>query len=535
MIIGDGLRRTAKVYPEKVAVIDKFGKYWPVDSRYTYQEVSDKVNRLANSLLSLGLQKGDRVALLTTTRMGFYIAQFAIMKAGLVFAPVNAVFGGKSKEFIHLIQDSGARAMIVDADLFQNEVQGVRAEIPGVSYFIGMGEGHGCPYDWETLIKNGSPTEPEVKIEDDDLALLQYTSGTTGLPKGTMLTHKNLSTSAYIWSAELRVLPHYKFLISIPSATSGAIGLQNLCIFRGMTLVLSDFNPPKILKIIQDEKINSTMFAPTMTARLVRDPDARKYDYSSLKSIITSAAPISAELLKEASSVLGDVYIELFGTTETALLGTFLQPEERALEGPLSKRLTSAGKACLGYEVKVVDDNGNEVKPGEVGELLIRGDPVAKGYWNMPDAPDFRDGWWYSGDLALVDEDEYIHIVDRKKDMILSGGENIAPREIEDVISTHPGVHLVSVIGVPDEKWGESVKAVIVPKEGAKITEEEIIDLCKAKLSSYKKPRSVDFVDLSEVPLMAGGYKVLKRELRDRYREKYMEEKGKRIERWGAI
>jgi len=535
MIIGDALRRTARVYPEKVAVIDKFGKYWPIDSRYTYQEVSDKVNRLANSLLSLGLQKGDRVALLTATRMGFYLSQFAIMKAGLVFAPVNAVFGGKSREFIHLIQDSGARAMIVDADIFQNEVQGIRAEIPGVNYFIGMGEGHGCPYDWETLIENGSPTEPEVEIEDDDLALLQYTSGTTGLPKGTMLTHKNLSASAYIWSAELRVLPHYKFLISIPSATSGAIGLQILCVFRGMTLVLSDFNPPKILKIIQDEKINSTMFAPTMTARLVRDADARKYDYSSLKSVITSAAPISAELLKEASSILGDVYIELFGTTETALLGTFLQPEERALEGPLSKRLTSIGKANLGYEVKVVDDDGNEVKPGEVGELLIRGDPVAKGYWNMPDAPDFKDGWWHSGDLALVDEDEYIHIVDRKKDMIISGGENIYPREIEDAISTHPGVFLVSVIGVPDEKWGESVKAVIVPKEKAKITEEEIIDFCKARLSSYKKPRSVDFVDISEMPLMAGGYKVLKRELRDRYRKKYMEEKGKKIERWGAI
>ena len=535
MIIGDALRRTAKVYPEKVAVIDKFGKYWPVDSRYTYQEVSGIVNRLANSLLSLGLQKGDRVALLTATRMGFYIAQFAIMKAGLVFAPVNAMFGGKGREFIHLIQDSGAKAMIVDADIFQNEVQGVQAEIPEVNYFIGIGEGHGCPYDWETLIEKGSPNEPGVKIEDDDLAMLQYTSGTTGLPKGTMLTHKNLSTSAYIWSAELRVLPHYRFLISIPSATSGGIGLQNLCVFRGMTLVLSDFNPSKILKIIQDEKINSTMFAPTMTARLVRDPDAKKYDYSSLNSIITSAAPISAELLKEASSVFGDVYVELFGTTETALLGTFLQPEERALEGPLSKRLTSIGKANLGYDVKVVDDDGNEVKRGEVGELLIRGDPVAKGYWNMPDAPDFKDGWWHSGDLTLVDEDEYFHIVDRKKDMIISGGENIYPREVEDVIAAHPGVFLVSVIGVPDDKWGESVKAVIVPKEGAKITEEEIIDFCKTRLSSYKKPRSADFVDISEMPLIAGGYKVLKRELRDKYRKKYMEEKGKKIERWGAI
>jgi len=535
MIIGDGLRRTAKVYPEKIAIIDKFGKYCPVDTRYTYREVVERVNRLSNSLLSLGLKKGDRVALLTATRLGFYLSQLAIMNAGLVFAPVNAVFGGKSTEFIHLINDSGAKALIVDADIYKNEVQGIETDLTGIRYLIGIGENHGCTYDWETLIEIGSPHEPDVMVADDDLALLQYTSGTTGLPKGTMLTHKNLSISAYLWSAELRVLPHYNFLLSIPSATSGAIGLQNLCVFRGMTLVLSDFDPPKILRIIQDENINSTMFAPPMTARLVRHPDAGSYDYSSLKSIITSAAPISAELLKEASSVFGDVYIELFGTTETCLLGAFLQPEERALEGPLSKRLTSVGKACLGYMIKVIDENGNEVKTGEIGELLISGDAVAAGYWNMPDAPDFKDGWWHSGDLGMVDEDEYIHIVDRKKDMILSGGENIYPREVEDIIAAHPGVFLVSVIGVPDEQWGESVKAVIVPREGAELTEEEIIDYCKVRLSSYKKPRSVDFVEISDMPLMAGGYKVIKRELRDKYRKIYMEKTGKKIDRWGTI
>ena len=529
MIIGNGLRRTAKVYPDKVAVIDKFGKYCSVDTRYTYKEVAERVNRLANSLLSLGLKKGDRVALLSATRMGFYLSQLGIIKAGLVLVPVNATFGGKSREFIHVVNDSGARALIVDADIYQKDVQDVRQEIPGIEYYIGLGEGHNLPYDWAKMTEEGSPAEPELELEDDDLAVLQYTSGTTGLPKGTMLTHRNLSCSSYSWSAELRALPHYKFLISIPSATSGGLGLTNLCVFRGMTLVFSDFNPEKILRIIQDEKINCTMFAPTLTARLVRDPAAKKYDYSSLKSVISSAAPISAELLKEASGVLGDVYVELFGTTETCLLGTYLQPEERALEGPISSRLTSIGKACLGYEVKAVDDDGNEV--------LIRGDAVAKGYWNMPDAPDFAGGWWHSGDLALVDEDGYLHIVDRKKDMIISGGENIYPREIEDVISSHPGVFLVSVIGVPDPDWGESVKAVVVPKDEykGKLTEKEIVDYCKESLSSYKKPRSVDFVDISEVPLMAGGYKVLKRELKEKYRKQYMEKKGKKVDRWGAV
>jgi len=537
MIIGNGVRRVASVYPDKVAVIDKFGKYWPVDSRYTYKEVADKTNRLANSLLSLGLEKGDRVALLSGTRMGFYLTYLAIVNAGLVVVPSNVLFGGKGREFIHIINDSGAKALIVDGDVFQAEVKDILSEVGCLEHIIGIGEAHGCQHDWNTLVKDGAPNVPEVRIEDNDLAMLLYTSGTTGLPKGAMLTHMNVCTQAYVWAAEYRILPHYKFLVVIPSATSGGIGLQTITVLRGMTLVLTDFDPQKVLDIIQQEKIDSTMFAPTMIARIVRLPTAMDYDCSSLKSVITSTAPISGELVKEASKIFGDVINLLFGTTETGLLATFLQPEERALEGPLSKRLTSVGKANLGYEVRVVDDNGNEVKRGGgvVGELLIKGDPVAKGYWNMPDAPDFKDGWWYSGDLASVDEDGYIYIMDRKKDMILSGGLNIYAREVEDVISSHPGVHLVAVIGVPDEEWGEAVKAVIVPKEGAEATEEEIIDFCKTRLASYKKPRSVDFISISEMPLMGGGYKVLKRELRDKYRKEYMKAKGAKDERWGVV
>ncbi len=286
---------------------------------------------------------------------------------------------------------------------------------------------------------------------------------------------------------------------------------------------------------VEREKITFTQFSPTVLARIVRYPNIEKYDLSSLQCWYTSAAPISAELLKEGAKYLGEKFIQPFGTTETALLGTVLHPEEVSTEGQLSRRLTSVGKAGLGCEIKVVDDEGNEIQPGGVGELAIRGDAVAKGYWNKPDAPDFREGWWYSGDLVGIDEDGYIYVIDRKKDMILSGGVNVYPREVEDVISTHPRVFLVSVIGVPDEEWGESVKAVIVPKEGAKITEEEIIVFCKARLASYKKPRSVDFVSLSDMPLMGGGYKVIKRDLRDRYRREYEDQKKKRVERWGAI
>lgn len=260
------------------------------------------------------------------------------------------------------------------------------------------------------------------------------------------------------------------------------------------------------------------MFVPTMTARMVRhfQLTQKKYDLSSLKRIMTSAAPISPEMIKEASKIFGDVYVMPYGTTETVAMGTFLHKEEVALEGPLSKRLTSVGKAMVGYEAKVVDDEGNEVKPGEIGELMIKGDPVAKGYWNRPGetASQFKEGWWYSGDMARVDEEGYFHIVDRKKDMILCGGINIYPREIEDVLYAHPAVLYAAVIGIPDEEWGESVKAIIVPKKGINITEAEIIEFCKQHLASYKKPRSVEFRE--SLPLSQAG-KILKRELRDEF------------------
>ena len=298
---------------------------------------------------------------------------------------------------------------------------------------------------------------------------------------------------------------------------------------------MSEPDPKKVLDIISREKITFTQFSPTLLANVIRHPDAKKCDFSSLEHWFTSAAPISAELLKEGAEYLGKNFIQLYGTTETALLGTVLRPEEVAIEGPLAERLTSIGRTCLGYETKVVDDEGKEVEPGGIGELAIKGEGVARGYWNKTELRDFRDGWWYSGDLVKIDEDGFYYVVDRKKDMIVTGGLNVSPREVEDVIASHPAVNLVNVIGVPDEKWGESVKAVIVLKEGAEATEDEIVAYCKSRLASHKKPKSVDFIDISEMPLLGGGYKILKRELRDRYRKKYEKQKKKKIDRWGAV
>ena len=533
MLIGDALRRSAANYSDRPAIKDEYGKHFSEGFSYTYGDLSKTVNRLANSFLSMGLRRGDRVAVQTGTGMGHIVSLLALAKVGMIIAPIGWTYVGD--EITYQIQDSGARGFIADDDIYETKIKNIRSELKSVECFIGIGDEKPCEYDFDGLIKEGSPVEPQIEVGEDDVATLIYTSGTTGKPKGTPLTHRNWSFSAYMWAAELGVHPYSRWLLLMPLHTSGGTGLSIASIFRGCSLTVSSPDPKKALDIISKEEITFTQFSPTLLANVIRHPDAEKCDFSSIDHWFTSAAPISAELLKEGAKFLGDCFVQLYGTTETALLGTVLRPEEVSVQGPLAKRLTSIGRACLGYETKVVDDEGKEVKPGGTGELAIKGEGVASGYWNKPDATDFRDGWWYSGDLVRIDEDGYYYVVDRKKDIIVTGGLNVSPREVEDVIGSHPTVDLVSVIGVPDEKWGESVKAVVVLKQDAKASEEEIVDHCKSRLAPHKKPKSVDFIDKSEMPMMGGGYKILKRELRDRYRRQYEEQKKKKIDRWGVV
>ncbi len=533
MVIGDALRRCAKNYSNKLAIQDEYGKHFPQGFRYTYHELFETVNRLGNGLLSLGLKKGDRVAVQTGTGIGHIVSLLALAKVGMAIVPIDRTY--MATEITYQIQDSGARGFVVDTDIYRSKIDPIKSTLTPVQYFIGIGQEKQCPYDFDMLIKNGSPEEPKVENREDDMATLIYTSGTTGRPKGTPLTHRNWIFSAYMWAAELGVHPYTRWLLIMPLHTSGGTGLSIASITRGCSLIVTNPDPKKILDLISKEKITFTQFSPTLLANVVRHPDVDQCDFSGMERWFTSAAPISAKLLKEGAKYFGEKFIQLYGTTETALLGTVLRPEEVSVEGSFSKRLTSIGRACLGYETKVVDDEGKEVGPGGIGELTVRGGGVAKGYWNNPEATDFREGWWYSGDIVQVDEDGYYYVIDRKKDMILTGGMNVYPREVEDVIASHPAVNLVSVIGVPDEKWGESVKAVVVLKKDAQTTEEEIMEYCKSRIASYKKPKSVDFIDLSEMPMMGGGYKILRRELRDRYRKRYEEEKKMKIDRWGAV
>lgn len=525
-VIGDLLKRTAEIYPDKIGIIDKLGKYVAVDTQYTWKEINEKVNRLVNSLLKLGLKSQDRVAIYSDTRAQFFIIYQALAKAGLVTVPINTAY--KGEELLYLIKNSDARAIFVDGDKTQI-IEALKAQLQQINYFIEIGKGNNFAYQFEELIENGSKEEPVVKVAEEDLVLLLYTSGTTGRPKGAMMTHRNWCTSAYIVTGEWRLYPHHKFLCVLAPYFTGGLAYMTFAAARGFTLVLSPFEPQRVLDIIEKEKIDYSMLIPTMTSRLVKYPDVHKYDLSSLKSVITSGAPISEALVKEACDKLfnGEMRIRFtYGTSETAISGCQLQPEEVSLEEDKVHRLSSVGKPMLGIDLKIIDEEGKELKPGskEAGEIVISGDTVGKGYLGMPENEELKDGVWFSGDLATMDEDGYIYIVDRKKDMILSGGANVFPREVEDVLYAFPSVIHAAVIGVPDKDWGERVHAVIVLNEGADVSVEQIINFCKQRLASYKCPKTVEFVDAKDLPISSVG-KILKRELKKKYWEGY-ERKG---------
>jgi len=529
MLIGQALKRCAVNYPNKLAIRDEYDKYFQGANSYTFGQLDLAVNRLANSLLGLGLRRGDRVMVQTGTGLGHALSLLALTRAGMAIAPLDRTYMGP--EIVYQVNDSGARAFIADADIYQEKLAPLRKELPQVESFITIGQSlEGCRR-FEDLLREGSEEDPAVAVEENDIATLIYTSGTTGRPKGVPLTHRNWIFSACIWAAELGIHPYTRWLLLLPMHTSGGTGLTLTSVIRGCSLIICPPAAERILTLISQERITFTQFSPTLLANVIHHPKAAETDFSSLEHWFTSAAPISASLLAEGAKHLGKKFIQLYGTTETALLGTVLRPQEVALEGEGAERLASIGRACLGYRTKVLDVLGNEVGPGGEGELAISGDAVAAGYWNKPEADDFRDGWWHSGDVVRIDEQGFYYVIDRKKDMVVTGGLNVYPREVEDVIASHPAVHLVCVIGVPDAKWGEAVKAVIALKDGCRATEEEIIGFCKERMASYKKPKSVDFIEASQMPTSGGGYKILRRVLRDRYRQAA----AKGDKSWGAV
>lgn len=509
MLLSDVVEMNARRYPAKEAVCFD-------GMRVTFSQLRDRVYRAANALLSL-VRPGDRVAILGENCHQYAELYFAAPSAGLVLVPVN--YRLVEREIAYVLNDAGARMLIV-LDDYVDRIEGMLGEIPDVEQFVCIGKTPHGMLDYEELIGRFPAVKPDVPQDEDDVAFLIYTSGTTGFPKGAMITHKNVINKFINLMLNGSTSPDEVNLFNFPQFhIAGSMALSSL--YAGGTVhLIKKFDPERALSIIEKERINSTAFAPTMFNFFIHHPAIGKYDTSSLKRIGYGASSMPVELLREGITRFGGVFSQAYGLTESTGTVTSLKPEEHVTNGPekLVRRLGSCGRELMNVWIRVVEAEGNGVKPGgQMGEIVVRGDIVMKGYWNKPEATEetIVDGWLHTGDMAWVDEDGYMFISDRRKDMILSGGENIYPREIEEVIYQHPGVLEASVIGYPDDVWGESVRAVIKLKDGLRATEEEIIELCRVNLAGYKKPRSIIFVN-EELPKNPSG-KILKKVLREKY------------------
>ena len=506
------LTRNANKFPTKNAVVSE-------EASLDFKELNDRVNRLANALIKKGLKRGDRIGVLIHNCHQFIEIYFAVAKTGGIFCPYNNHL--KQWELKDIIEYSTPKFLFVDKD-FSGMINALKPELNSVETYICLQKVDGAYWnDYEAMIEQSDAGEPGIKILEDDIQSIIFTAGTTGRPKGAMRTHRHLMSDATASAIDLRVGYDEKVLITFPMyhvACEDNIVRHSLLSNTIYTKKEGGFNPPEVLEYIAKEKISRIQLVPTMIHSLIQVPDVSKYDLSSLKLILYAGSSMPVELLKKALAIFPCGFAQLYGQTESGPFTTVLKPEDHIQDGTEKSvaRLASSGKPALNYEVRIVDDYDNDVPIGEVGELIVRSEAMMIGYWQMPEETEkkLKNGWLHTGDLAKFDEDGYVYIVERKGDMIISGGVNVYPREIEEVLYRHPAVSEASVIGLPDEHWGEIVKAVIVLKADAQATEDEIKDFCGKNLAGFKKPKSVDF--WKELPKSPQG-KILKKDIRKHY------------------
>ncbi|MGH9010545.1 MAG: class I adenylate-forming enzyme family protein [Acidimicrobiia bacterium] len=499
MNAGEMLTTTATSYPDRVA--------WVWDDRTrTYGESNRRADALVHALVELGVGRGDRVAVFMQNRPEAMESFFAVLKVGAAAVPLNPRF--TAEEIDYHVADSGARVLIV-GDEVADVVVKVRDRLTSVEHVICVNGGEEGMADFEAVLAphDGEPFTA-VDVEGDELAWLAYTSGTTGRAKGAMLTHGNLVACALGALADTMRLEVEDVALHAASLTHGS-GYNALAYtMKGCTQVLlqpAGFDVEKFLEFVPRYRVNALFMVPTMIKMVIDHPDARHADLSSLRWVMYGGAPMYVEDLKKALDLMGPVFVQIYGQTESPMTGTMLRPQEHVVDGPLAHRLGSCGRARSGMQIRILDEHDNAVPTGEKGEICIRGATVMQGYWQRPDATaeTLRGGWLHTGDIGCMDEHGYVYILDRTRDMVISGGLNVYPREVEELLLTHPAVSEVCVFGVPDEKWGEALKAHVVLVAGQHATAEEIITYAGQHLAGYKKPKSVDFV--TELPKTTYG------------------------------
>ncbi|NQE47238.1 class I adenylate-forming enzyme family protein [Herbaspirillum rubrisubalbicans] len=505
--LGEIIERNARFYPDKEALVDD-------RRRVTYAQLLKRAKRLSSTFYANGLRRQDRVAILSMNCVEYYEAYRACELAGYILATVN--FRLVAREIAWILKDAAPRVLIFEAQ-YTTLVEELRATLPDVELFICIGAAPAWAMSFEDAMAAGSAEGPSQRATPQDYAYLLYTSGTTGHPKGVVRTHAAMCTTAEICAMSSEFHSGTRLLQTTPAFHVGGIGYVNSAAWVGGTTVIQrGFDPVGMLRAIESESITFTFMVAAMLQAVLDVPGVQDYKLSSIEGIVTAAAPVPVPLLVRGIELLGPVFSVQYGMTEAnacALPRTLVQPVGTPEQ---VRRLASVGHPQARVELRIVDDHDNDCAPGEKGEVWLRTDTQLSGYWNNSPATveALRDGWYRTGDMGYQDDEGYVFLIDRKKDMIISGGENIYSREVEDALLEHPAVQEVAVIGVPHEKWGECVKAIVVLRPGRNVEETDLISHCRGQIASYKCPKSVAFVN--ELPRIATG-KVSKAALRERY------------------
>jgi len=503
--VGDWIKKWSLLQPQKKIL-------YVEDRPFTCQEVNHRTNQLSHLLLEMGLQKGDRVAVLLHNCHQYLEIFFALSKIGGILVPLNWRLAGPELEFI--LKDSGARILIFEPE-FEEVVASLRSTL-NLSNGNYLSIGQRCPdwaRDYEKALLEQSVHEPSIEwpVGDEDPHILMYTSGTTGVPKGAVLSHRKTFFNVLNADIFYNLTSRDVMIISRPMFHSGGLLVESApVLYKGGTLILRKrFRPHEILENVQKYRVTLLELPATVYQFILQECDLARYDMSSVRCYFTGGERIPKAMLKEYYR-RGIVISQIFGQTEASTI-TFLPSEEAVL------KIGSVGLPVFHGEVRIVDKAGKDVSPGEVGEIIIKGPTLMSAYWNRPDltAETIRDGWLYTGDLSRMDEEGYIYIIDREKDMYISGGENVYPAEIEKILHAHPKIFDAAIVGVPDEKWGEVGKALIVLKPNETMAKEEIFQFLRGKVAKYKIPKYVEFTE--ELPKTASG-KIQKFLLKERHK-----------------
>ncbi|MHA1311843.1 MAG: class I adenylate-forming enzyme family protein [Candidatus Helarchaeota archaeon] len=537
MKIGDILRHFSIREPDKLALITE-------DRRFTAKELNYCANSLAHYLLKIDTKQGNRIAILHRNGYQIVISYFGIVKTGAIAVPLN--YQLSQKELEYCLNDCSPLVLIYDDVEYGNYINAFKKNCPSIKYYINNSEFDKIiieyPIEEPKFDKNGN----KIKLNKNDTAFILYTGGTTGFPKGVMLSHNNLVTTMLATASkmlqDLNQTPKERksegffasfeeksgvFCTDMPIFHAGATYGLFVAFYSDYTFVThKKFDPIKMFETIEKEKVTLLQLVPTMIIRLMdKFKEGQKYDLSSLNTILYGAAPIHSKTLKNAIELFKKInpkihWTQTFGATETAVPVTTLSWEDHYAieEKDRNDLLRSAGKPIQGVEIKILDFNGNELPLGQIGEIWVKGNGIMKGYWNNEEKTRevMKNGWYNMGDMGYLNDEGYLFIMDRSKDMIVSGGENIYSKEVENAIIQHPGVKICAVIGIPDENWGEVVCAIIVPEKEyeGQLTENEIINHCEKLIAKYKKPKKVIF--RNSIPVSPQG-KILKKKLKEEF------------------